>query len=400
MNTKKRFLTLFSFIIFSIYFALSGIFVPFFASIPQSNGGFKTLSSQNDLYKMVDNFYNPDDFYDFRNKSRNINILANFYNTLNTSSNFDVFTSFNQAIEVNDFKGDQRFYYNSDEFISINPSLMSNIKALQLNRKAYDFYNIKGDEKSELAWNDISYKDNHIPILLGSDYKQYYQSGDIINGNYYSKNTTFEVIGFLERGCSINYKNISNIVLDTYMIIPYPPILWKVDENDFQFESLLYFAMINCDLLPFVSESQILENIKSISNKTGFSNFSLVGIDSFQIQHIELLLFIQKYRTLFLIGFLIVFVLLNIICLNLFNRISKPIYNQATSCKYYIKVFILNIIIPYGFAFLLGTSIATLFIKKLLPISIIVGILSLILIYTITYLFLSRFIDTSSNSQQ
>lgn len=56
MNTKKYFITLFSFIIFSIYFTLSGIFVPFIASIPQSNGGFKTLSSQNDFYKMVDNF--------------------------------------------------------------------------------------------------------------------------------------------------------------------------------------------------------------------------------------------------------------------------------------------------------------------------------------------------------
>lgn len=31
MNTKKYFITLFSFIIFSIYFTLSGVFVPFIA---------------------------------------------------------------------------------------------------------------------------------------------------------------------------------------------------------------------------------------------------------------------------------------------------------------------------------------------------------------------------------
>ena len=86
MNTKKYFITLFSFIIFSIYFTLSGVFVPFIASIPQSNGGFKTLSSQNDFYKMVDNFYDPDEFYNFRTDNQNINILANFYNTLNASS--------------------------------------------------------------------------------------------------------------------------------------------------------------------------------------------------------------------------------------------------------------------------------------------------------------------------
>lgn len=400
MNIKKYFITLFSFIIFSIYFILSGIFVPFFASIPQSNGGFKTLSSQKDLYKMVDNFYNPDDFYNFRTNSQNINILANFYNALNTSNNFDVLTSFNQAISVDEFKGDKRFYYNSDEFISNNPSSTINIKSLQLNQKAYNFYNIEVDGDSEIVWNTISYKDEHIPVLLGSEYKSFYKVGDVITGNYYSKNITFEVIGFIKKGCSINYKNTSNIVLDTYMLIPYPSVLWEVDETNFQFEALLYFAMINCDLLPFVSETQILESIKSISDETGFSDFSLVGIDNFQIQHIRLLLFTQKHQTLFLIVFLIIFVLLNVIGLNLFKRILKSIHNQTTLRKNYIKIFILNIIIPYSFAFLLGTSLAILFIKKLLPITIVVGIITLILIYIINYLFLSKFIHNFSYKHQ
>lgn len=400
MNTKRHFIALFSFIIFSIYFALSGVFVPFFASIPQSNGGFKTLSSQNDFYRMVDNFYNPDEFYNFRTDSQNINVLAKFYNELNTSNNFDVLTSFNQAIAVDDFKGDQRFYYNSDEFINNNQSPTINIKSLQLNQNAYDFYNIKVEENSEIIWNTISYKDDHIPVLLGSEYKSFYKVGDIITGNYYSKNTNFEVIGFIETGCSINYKNTSNIILDTYMLIPYPPTLWEVNEPDFQFESLLYFAMINCDLLPFVDESQVLKNIKSISDETGFSDFSLVGIDNFQIQHIELLLFIQKHHMLFIIGFLIIFILLNILCLYLFNRFLKSICNQPTLHKNYNRIFMLNIVIPYGFAFLLGTSLATLYIKKLLPISIVIGIIALFLIYLINYLCLSKFLHISSANRQ
>lgn len=54
----------------------------------------------------------------------------------------------------------------------------------------------------------------------------------------------------------------------------------------------------------------------------------------------------------------------------------------------------------YGSAFLLGTSLATLFIKKILPISIIIGIITLVLIYLINYLFLSKFLHVSSNLQQ
>ena len=113
-----------------------------------------------------------------------------------------------------------------------------------------------------------------------------------------------------------------------------------------------------------------------------------------------LLLFIQKHHILFIIGFLIIFILLNILCLYLFNHILKSICNQSTLRKKHNKIFMLNIVIPYGSAFLLGTSLATLFIKKILPISIIIGIITLVLIYLINYLFLSKFLHVSSNLQQ
>ena len=61
-----------------------------------------------------------------------------------------------KAIAVDDFNGDQRFYYNSDEFIDNSQSPTINIKALQLNQKAYDFYNIEVEGNSEIAWNSIS----------------------------------------------------------------------------------------------------------------------------------------------------------------------------------------------------------------------------------------------------
>lgn len=386
MNVKKGFLTLVSFTILLLYFTLFGILVPFLASLPRESGGFKTLTSKNDVYKMVDNLLDPDEFYNFRNNGHNINILANFYNTLNSSNNFDVLTSFNQAITVTNFKGDHSFYYNSDEFIERSPSSAINIKALQLNQKAFNFYNIKVTEKNQISWKNVTYKDNYIPILLGADYKKYYQLGDTISGNYYSKDVIFKVIGFLEKNCFIKYKGISDISLDTYLIIPYPTTLWNVDETNFQFESLLYFAMINCDILPFVNESQILKDIKSISNKTGFSDFSLVGIDNFQIYHIELLLFIQKHLIFFTIGIISVFVLSNIICLKSFHSILQSIYKVSITQKYYIKFFVLNIIIPYGIAFLLGTSISVIFLNKILPLSIIAGILCLLITYSISYI--------------
>ena len=109
----------------------------------------------------------------------------------------------------------------------------------------------------------------------------------------------------------------------------------------------------------------------------------------------------QNHAEQFLLScFLIIFILLNILCLYLFNHILKSICNQSTLRKKHNKIFMLNIVIPYGSAFLLGTSLATLFIKKILPISIIIGIITLVLIYLINYLFLSKFLHVSSNLQQ
>lgn len=383
MRTKISFLTIFSFIIFLIYFTLLGILFPFLNSVPLENGGFKTVSSQNDLYKMIDNFYDPDKFYDFRNNASNINILSNFYNQLNISEDFDILTSFNQCIAVTDFKGDNKFYYNSEEFIETHPSSKVNIKSLQLNQDAYIFYNIKTDENIEISWNDISYDDKNIPILLGSDYKKYYKSGDIIKGNYYSKDMNFEVIGFLKNNCSIKYKSIHDVNIDTYIIIPYPPILWEV-KKDFQFESILYFAMINCDILPSVNETKILKDIKEISQKTGFAEFSLVGIDNFQIQNIELLLFIQEYKNIVIILMISIFILINVIGIKFFQIILKE------KKENYIKTFILYIIILYGIALLFSIFCSVLFLKKILPISIILVILTLILTYIIMYIFTKK----------
>ena len=82
------------------------------------------------------------------------------------------------------------------------------------------------------------------------------------------------------------------------------------------------------------------------------------------------------------------------------QRLCFLIHKQSNLRKKHNKNFMLNIVIPYGSAFLLGTSLATLFIKKILPISIIIGIITLALIYLINYLFLSKFLHFSSNLQQ
>ena len=372
--------------IFLIYFVFLGIVVPFLTTTPLESGGFKTISSQNDWYKMIDNYYDPDEFSAFRSEAKNINKLSFFYNELNESECFKVLTSFNQAIMVETFIGDNRFCYNSEEFIKEHPKSRNNMKALQLNQNAFNFYNIEVDSGQCISWDNISYQDKRIPILLGADYKEYYKQGDVIGASYYNKNVEFEVIGFLKRNCLINYNSISEVNLDTYMLIPYPKNLWEVN-HDFQFESILYFAMINCEIVPLVNEAELLKEIKRIADYTGFTNFSLVGIDDFQIQNIELLLFIQKYQVAFIVLAIIGFVFVIAAVIKTLQMIYSTYEQKDMMCR---KSFIIHITVPYTIVFALSLVLSSNFLNKQLPVSIVIETICLILMYISIYLIYAK----------
>ncbi len=379
MHTRKRILSILNFVIFLVYFTMLGIATPFLSSVPTGEGGFDTILSENDMYKMIDNFYDPEDFSDFREKPENINMLASFYNELQMSDKFEVVTSFNQAIYVDDFKGDNRFYFNSDEFVASSNNSAINIKALQVNKEAYDFYRIVVEEGNAIPWESVSYQGTSIPILAGSDYKELYQQGDIIVGNYYSKIVNFEIIGFLRENFSIEYRNISKLNLDSYIIIPYPKKLWNV-KNDFMFEGILYFAMVNCYILPHVDEISLLKEVKEIADETGFTDFALVGIENFQLQNIQLLLLAQDYRGVIILALLGLFVVVSAIGTGIFSRILK--YSGSRNIKRRYKAFFLfYVIVPNGIAAILGILFSALFLKKVFMVCILVEVMSLMLTY-------------------
>lgn len=373
-----------SYSIFFLYFMFLGILIPFLMTTPLESGGFKTVSSENDWYEMIDNYYDPDEFSAFRSEAENINKLSLFYNELNKSECFKVLTSFNQAITVETLIDDNRFCYNSEEFMKEHPESKNNVKALQLNQNAYDAYHIEVDSGQLIAWDDITYQNMRIPVLLGADYKEYYKQGDIIRASYYNKDVEFEVTGFLKRNCLIDYNSVYEVNLDTYMLIPYPKMLWEV-KHDFQFESILYFAMINCKIVPLVNEAEILKEIKKIADNTGFTNFSLVGIDDFQIQNINLLLFIKKYQIYFVLLAIIGFIVMNVMIIKIYHRIYGT-YHKKTLCRKTQKLFAYRIIIPYTIVFTLSLVFSVNFLHKRLPISIFIELIGLAVTYITIYM--------------
>lgn len=236
-------------------------------------------------YTVKDNYYDEDGFYEFRQSENNINMLADFYNECYDSKVMTLVSVFNQPLFIESFMGDKRFYYNSDEFMEGSQNTQVGIKSVQMNRKTFEFYKM-----------------------------------DIEDG----KEFEFAVAGFLKENSCIYYKTASEFCLDQYIVIPYPVKLWEVEPKNFEFEGILYFAMINCDLITDAGHEAFIEEVKRMSDKTGFTEFSIIGIDEFMIKNIPLIVFVWENINIAYFGAACVYLL----WLSILYKISYVIIND------------------------------------------------------------------------
>lgn len=229
-------------------------------------------------YTVIDNLYDSEQFYDFRQAAYNINCIKDFYNQLNQERDIKVLSIFDQPIPIRDFKGSDEFYYNSKEFLENNPNVDITIKSIQINETAFCYYDLKTENGTNVNWDSINYEDNQIPVFLGAEYKDIYNIGDVLAGNFYSRDFEFYIVDFLEKNSLIYYGNDPEFCIDNYVIIPYPSQMWEVT-FDYSFESILYFAMINCDIVTGKNEKDFIQIIKKVSDNSKFIDFSVIKMD-------------------------------------------------------------------------------------------------------------------------
>jgi hypothetical protein len=340
-------------------------------------------------YTMIDDFYDPDEFYKFRQNYNNINLLAEFYNKLIQSDKIKVLSIFNQPLQIKDYKGDRKCYYNSNEFIEQHKNVDIAVKSIQLNKSVFDFYNIK-IKSGIINWDNISYSDNSIPILLGSTYKNLYNIGESILGNYYGKVMKFEVVGFLKENSFLYYQNNPEFYLDDYIIIPYPKELWIVDNYNFEFESILYFALVNCDLITSTNERSFIDEVKRIANTVGYKNFSIVGVDDFQIKYASLISVVKENLNNLIIIFILSYILVVFILYG-FGKIivsTQFMYYQLywiIGDKTYKRLFLTDISSSYIISFLIGIIFQLYYFEVIYLKVIIIQFLILISIFSFVF---------------
>lgn len=166
-------------------------------------------------YTLIDNFLDADSFREFRHNDKKVNMLGDFYNKLTGMDNAKLLSMFNQSVVIDDFQGDEKFYYHTKEFRDKFPDAELAIKSMQMNQLAFEHNKLKVKKGNMPIWNKISFNDNTFPILLGSSYEGIYNIGDIVKGSFYTKNINFQVIGILEDNTQVYYRNKLSSIYST-----------------------------------------------------------------------------------------------------------------------------------------------------------------------------------------
>lgn len=410
-KTKKTFknlglqwsLSFLSIIVITSFLVILGIIFSLISSTNVKSNDFKKLSLGKNRYTIVDNFYDANKFYEFRQSSKNINILGGFYNELIDSHNFELLSIFDQPLELENFKGNNKFYYNTSEFLDNNKVKNIAIKSIQINNIAFNYHDLKTQEGHSFDWNKVSYDKDTLPILIGSDYVGTYEIGDIIKGNYYNEEKKLKIIGILEKNSSIYYANDPEFYLDEYIIVPYPKKLWLVNNKDYIFESILYFALINSDIVTSLNENLFIEEIKKTANQTGFTDFSLVGIDEFKIKYIQLISIVEenkKILTIMLsfIYFLVFFILYGFSRIIIDKRFLVYKTHWLIGDRAYNQLFFKDISTPYIIGYIISIIFQFIFFKNIFVSIILIQFVILLITFICISYSGNKFIEKKINN--
>lgn len=102
----------------------------------------------------------------------------------------------------------------------------TNVKALYISPMFEDETDVFLEDGEWFSQNDYCISDSEdifLPVILGSQYKEFYQVGDAIKNAcpMTEQPMTLKVVGFLQEGSCFYNANSEKIVLDSYMLLPH-----------------------------------------------------------------------------------------------------------------------------------------------------------------------------------
>ncbi|MBQ4429243.1 MAG: hypothetical protein II871_05665 [Clostridia bacterium] len=129
--------------------------------------------------------------------------LLSFEQLLLNSEAFTFIDISVQPVDINMPELAEQFFYGYENGRPAKPyrvdgRILQPIKSLQVSKSFFDEYDISVSDGEGFSEEDYFHKNKeNIPVLLGSEYKEFFATGDKLYGDYLSERFTFIVKGFI-----------------------------------------------------------------------------------------------------------------------------------------------------------------------------------------------------------
>ena len=229
------------------------------------------------IHQLIDTLYEDEDFRLFHSSIENMNIISQFYNALNTHDDLLFLGLSDQYLFAEDIKVIEDASEKSE-----NLGQYWMIPSLQLNKNAFNYFNLTVQEGTSFEWNDINLSNDVQPAIMGSNYADLYQLKDEIEVLFFIRPITLKIIGFLDSNqSSLSYNGEPFYDIDSYIILPLPEYIQpfdELDEEELFHYAITSFAMINGYIVKPKRIEDIERTLDAIGNEVGFQRFDLVTV--------------------------------------------------------------------------------------------------------------------------
>lgn len=346
----------------TILLVLIGTFFAFTSEAHYGKNNIEKIYKDKAIYQLIDGYYNPDEFENFRAQPNALNILKDYYNSLDKASSFQYLAMYNQSIIIDDVNGD------FSEKLSIDDnSHKKNVEAFQMNQEAYEYFDLSVVKGRTFKQSDFNDNGSVVPVLVGNNYMDVFEIGDRLSATYYQKEVELEIVGFLRENTIVYFNGDSEFYLDQYIIFPYINYTAPETEFDEWFQEVVYFSMIN----GYISiqngdnfANDMMMELEAISEKTGFYNYVFIGSNP-NIQQYRGLINILNQNYNLIISLLIVSFFINMMTIGFQLYMMQKIRLRSMAIHYLygatlqdlIKQFVVEVLLTIGLATLVGWTI-------------------------------------------
>jgi len=223
-----------------------------------------------------------------RNTENHIKLSMEFFEKLDKIKNLKYNLTHRVPLPINDFKGSRIFDFNYQNDMPVDFFGDGDFVEAKCLFTGYNFHHVNNYNiiaGRNLTDEDLIYNPNgNTPVLLGYSYLDIYQPGDILEVNKIYNNgmgsgifhKKLEVIGIIDKDFTVlDIVAQNNFIMDTYIIIPYQKFPYEelLNESFYTIEntSLWYWTLFARTNLMVTDEhkEQVVADVQKILNEHG-----------------------------------------------------------------------------------------------------------------------------------